>query len=123
MKYSKNGFCKYCGQARVIESDKELTSEQLDAEATWECNCNEALQARARKEYKRNAEMDIDDLFGEEMPEATKFLKSAIPLLAERKIFDLSLNIDGRFKAKLKSTPVGKIKVTKTFSEKWETEN
>lgn len=123
MKYNKTGFCRYCGQAWAIESDKELTEEQLNNEATWKCKCDEAIQDRNRKEYKKTAETDINILFGEEMPEAAEFLKSALPLMVERKVLSLSLDIDGRYKAKMKSTIAGKIKVTKTFSEKWETEN
>jgi len=123
MKFNESGFCRYCGQAWAIESNKELTEEQLNNEATWKCRCDEAVQARTREEYKKTAETDINILFGEEMPEATEFLKSAIPLLVERKVIALSLDIDGRFKAKMKSTVAGKVKVTKTLSEKWETEN
>lgn len=123
MKFNESGFCKFCGQAWAIESDKMLTEEQLNEEATWKCKCAEACQARAREEFKKTAETDIDILFGKEMPEEAEFLKKALPLLVERKIISLSVDIDGRFKAKMRSTVAGKIKVTKTLSEKWETEN
>ena len=123
MKFNESGFCKFCGQAWAVESDKMLTEEQLNEEATWKCKCEEALQARAKEEFKKTAETDIDILFGDEMPETTEFLKKALPMLVERKIISLSVDIDGRFKAKMKSTIAGKVKVTKTLSEKWETEN
>lgn len=126
MKHNQTGFCKYCGQAFAIESDKELKEEQLNKEATWKCNCKEAIHARKVEEYKKTANTNIDVLFGTEEfaeAEAVKFLKSAVPLLAERKILSMTVDLDGRFKAKLTSTVAGKVKVTKTLSEKWETED
>ena len=60
VKFNESGFCKFCGQAWAIESDKMLTEEQLNEEATWKCKCAEACQARAREEYKKTAETDID---------------------------------------------------------------
>ena len=126
MKHNQTGFCRYCGQAFALESDKELTEEQLNKEATWKCNCEEAIHARAVEEYKKTANTSIDVLFGKEEfceESAVEFLRSAVPLLAERKILSVTVDLDGRFKAKLTSTVAGKVKVTKTLSERWETED
>ena len=126
MKYNSTGFCKYCGQAFAIESDKELTEEQLNKEATWKCKCEEAIHARNVEEYKNTAKSSIDILFGQEEfaeEEAVEFLKAATVLLAERKILSVSVDLDGRYKAKMTSTVAGKVKVAKTLSEKWETED
>jgi len=45
MKFNESGFCRYCGQAWAIESNKELTEEQ--AQSLLDCARRSALKEKA----------------------------------------------------------------------------
>lgn len=116
------GACRFCGQIGVVQSEKELTQVQLDEEATWNCKCDEARKMRAQEENYRTATAAVDTLFGD-MEEEAEFLKEACKLLASGTIKTVSVDTGGAVKASLKTTKKGKIRITRSMSEKQEMES
>lgn len=46
---SNIGYCKYCGNGRVVELPEGVSQEALDQEASATCNCYRAMEARKKR--------------------------------------------------------------------------
>ena len=116
------GECKYCGQMRTVQSEKKLTKEQLNEEVTWNCRCDDARAAREREENYRTATTAVETLF-QDMEREAEFLKQACKLLADGTLKSVTVDIGGMVKASVKTTKKGKIRITRSMSEKQEMES
>ena len=47
---SNIGYCKYCGNGRVVELPEGVSQEALDQEASATCNCYRAMEARKKRD-------------------------------------------------------------------------
>ena len=116
------GTCKYCGQISVVKSDKVLTEVELNNEATWNCNCPEAVAVRERELNLRTAKNAVEALF-KDMEKEADFLKMACELLADGTLKSVNIDTGGTVKATLRVTTKGKIRVTRKMSDKQELES
>ena len=116
------GTCKYCGQISVVKSDKVMTKEELNNDATWYCTCEEAVAAREKELNLRTAKDAVDYLF-KDMEKEAGFLKMACELLADGTLKSINMDTGGTVKATLRVTAKGKIKVTRKMSDKQELES
>lgn len=119
----KMGHCRYCGQVRTVFVETEI--EDMDEYATLNCDCAEAT---ARRNYiARVDKLDdkINVLFGNLSPEPVcpqivELLKSAARACSSNALRSVSLNIDGKIKAKVTLTGNDTVKVerkdTNTYS-------
>ena len=78
MEIQRQGFCKYCGQSKIIEADEDMSQEIVDEMVTEDCNCNDAAKARSQKERKEKIEKFVTDHFRDDTRD---FVKDAISLL------------------------------------------
>lgn len=74
----KQGFCKYCGQAKIIDVDEHTPQEVVDEMVTDDCNCNEAAKARSKKERINKIDEFISDHFKDETQD---FVRDAVSLI------------------------------------------
>lgn len=116
------GACKYCGQMGTVQSEKKLTKEQLNEEVTWNCRCAEAKAAREKEENYRTATAAVETLF-KDMEREAEFLKQACKLLADGTLKSVTVDTGGMVKASVKTTKKGKIRITRSMSEKQEMES
>ena len=71
----RQGFCKYCGQSKIIEADEEMSQDLIDDLVTEDCNCDGAAKARSRKNRLRKIEEFVSEHFKDEIQD---FVKDAI---------------------------------------------
>ena len=119
----RTGYCIYCGQAEMLDSYENEDQNILNAEATWNCNCEEAKAARRKKQQEQeeaenrlrridNAIFDIRNLIGEAgTTEVATILCNAVPDLIDGKLKKISISIDSRTSATLLITSQGKVQV------------
>lgn len=81
----QTGACHYCGQVYQFETDGRATEEQLDKWAEEKCDCRDARVKKKRKERAAAAKFEIENLFGEQYPEACRVLKTGIDLITDEK--------------------------------------
>lgn len=115
------GTCIYCGQSMIFEG-VHATQEELDAMATQQCNCTEAMVARKKKQDAEDAERErlrriegalynAENLF-DELPEARELVKRAIPALVDFKLKKVTIS-DGEVTASVWRDANGKVTVEK----------
>lgn len=63
MEIQRQGFCKYCGQSKIIEADEDMSQEIVDEMVTEDCNCDEAAKARSRKNRLEKIEKFVSEHF------------------------------------------------------------
>ncbi len=81
----QTGACHYCGQVYQFETDGRATETQLDKWAEEKCDCIDARIKKKRRERAAEAKFEIENLFGEQHPEACKVLKTGIDLITDEK--------------------------------------
>lgn len=101
MARTKIGYCRYCGNSRMIEepeeSEHELDQTEIDDIATWECECQAAKKARSKEEQRRICIDNIKGMIEEEYPDVAGILTECIPLVQEAAIDKVVFNMpDGR---------------------------
>jgi biotin synthase-like enzyme len=115
------GFCKYCGQAIAIETEKELDQEALDNEASMKCECEAAKVMKKREENRRIGLESVRCLF-EDMPDLAEFLQDGVNIIAENRADSISVDTGMGVQGKLKATKKGTVRVTRIEKEKREME-
>lgn len=92
------GFCNYCSQGRLVDvpDNEEFTQDELNRIATDECECPQAIAHREREDKIERAEYYINNLVPEQEEHAKPLLRAAVPLLIDRMIKKMSINVDGR---------------------------
>lgn len=81
----QTGACHYCGQIYQFETDGRATAEQLDKWAEEKCDCTDARIRKKRRERAAVAKYEIENLFGEQHPEACRVMKTGIDLITDEK--------------------------------------
>lgn len=74
----RQGFCKYCGQSKMIEADEDMSQEIVDEMVTEDCNCDNAAKARSKKQRMEKIENFVNDHFRDDTQD---FVKDAIYLI------------------------------------------
>ncbi|MCM1233525.1 MAG: hypothetical protein NC489_25700 [Ruminococcus flavefaciens] len=60
------GFCKYCGQSRIIEAPEGFSAADLNEQASEECDCDEARRQRERRAKMEAAGAWAQNMFSKE---------------------------------------------------------
>lgn len=74
----RQGFCKYCGQSKMIEAGEDMSQEIVDEMVTEDCNCDGAAKARSRKNRLEKIENFVSEHFSDKTQD---FVKDAISLI------------------------------------------
>lgn len=115
------GACRYCGQTKVIHPLFEISEEEADERATWECDCLEAEEERKKRDRRDRAVAAVKNKFGAAVPEEDQapervvdMMIAAIDAVMEKEAESVTISISKTVKAKISMTGKGAIKVEKT---------
>lgn len=90
----KLGSCYYCHQQRYVMAEDHWTQGQIDRQATWDCDCDEAREIRERRNSIDVVKNYIDESMGEMHPDIRNGIKSLLDPVAAGRIKKVSLRID-----------------------------
>lgn len=116
----REGYCGYCGEARMVEVEEIASQEMINEEVTYNCRCFSATQVREKKEQKENCISNIEEMLNENYPEIAKLFKESIDAIQDNKIKKISVNTHRNQTARISKTKDG-IKVELEKKQKAET--
>ena len=109
------GFCKYCGQSRIIEAPEGFSAADLNEQASDECDCDEARRQRERREKTEAAGMWAKNIFSRENGQL-KTVLCAIRSTFEGSIDYVTVKI-GKRTHKIDTDSDGMIRIRSTFRD------
>lgn len=120
--------CKFCGQfnAKVELSDDMTQSEAVEL-ATLNCDCPAARGYQRKQEQVEKAKAELESLFLEDDEihnikaadsVVVDLLKEAVDLIADDKIYQISVKLTRGGTAEVKATSSGKISVQRSLTLK-----
>lgn len=110
-----SGICKYCHQIRFVEIPEGATPEQANEQATEECDCDEAIRQRERKQRMQAAGEWAKNVFSKETNQLQVVL-CAIRATFEGSIDYVTLKI-GKHTYKVDTDSDGMIRIRTTCRE------
>lgn len=114
------GYCVFCGEARMVEVPEEASQELVDQAATSECMCSRAVMIRERTKQKEACICNIEALLEPKHKEIAEMFKEAIDTIQDAKIKKITVNTYGNKTARISKTKDG-IKVELEQKSKAET--
>lgn len=109
------GFCKYCGQSRIIEAPEGFSAADLNEQASDECECDEARRQRERRAKMEAAGMWAQNMFSKENGQLQVVL-CAIRSTFEGAIDYVTIKI-GKKTHKIDTDSDGMIRIRSTFRD------
>ncbi len=109
------GFCKYCGQSRIIEAPEGFSAADLNEQASDECDCDEARHQRERRAKMEAAGMWAQNMFSKENGQLQTVL-CAIRSTFEGSIDYVTIKI-GKKTHKIDTDSDGMIRIRSTFRD------
>ena len=109
------GFCKYCGQSRIIEAPEGFSTADLNEQASDECDCDEARRQRERRAKMEAAGMWAQNMFSKENGQLQTVL-CAIRSTFEGSIDYVTIKI-GKKTHKIDTDSDGMIRIRSTFRD------
>ena len=109
------GFCKYCGQSRIIEAPEGFSAADLNEQASDECDCDEARRQRERRAKMEAAGMWAQNMFSRENGQLQTVL-CAIRSTFEGSIDYVTIKI-GKKTHKIDTDSDGMIRIRSTLRE------
>lgn len=115
---SNIGYCKYCGNGRVVELPEGVSQEALDQEASATCNCYRAMEARKKETQREVCIAQLGEMLHEKHPEIEEILVSAIDALQEGKFEKITINTGFNKTIRMRMTKDGiKIEIERKMKE------
>lgn len=110
------GFCRFCGQSRVIYTVGEMQQAELDDMATEQCTCAGAEADRREKNRKEKVNKYVQKHFD---PELRNLIYGIIPMVEQKDLLKVTLALpdDRTTNIWLDSDDYLRIKVKKTSEE------
>lgn len=106
MKYI--GYCKFCGNSRMIMKSDKMSEAQLNEQASLECDCEGARAERNILELIQSGEHSLKLIIGKKSEKTAKALIPFVEMIARGKIKKVSINFDGITTASLYTSSSGK---------------
>lgn len=115
------GECKYCKQMKSLNVPDGWNEEDINAEVTRKCDCEEAVAAEEVQRIVTYAEADINRFFEDKGIDAFKdILKASVEQVARKNVMKVLLSSDG-YTATMKRTKSGiSVSLKHTTEEKTE---
>lgn len=115
---SNIGYCKYCGNGRVVELPEGVSQGALDQEASATCSCYRAMEARKKETQKEVCIAQLGEMLHEKHPEIEELLVSGIDALQEGKFEKITINTGFSKTIRMRMTKDGiKIEVERKMKE------
>lgn len=109
------GFCKYCGQSRIVEAPEGFSAADLNEQASDECDCDEARRQRERRAKMEAAGTWAQNMFSREDGQLQTVL-CAIRSTFEGAIDYVTIKI-GKHTHKIDTDSDGMIRIRSTFRD------
>ena len=120
--------CKFCGQSNAkVDLKDGMTEIEADELATLSCDCPDARNYQKRQEQAAKAKIELETLMLNDNEvhnikavdsEAVELLKKAVDLMADDKIYQISIKLTHGGTAEIKATASGKISVQRSLTLK-----
>ena len=115
---SSVGYCKYCGNGRVVELPEGVSQEALDQEASATCNCYKAEEARKKETQKDVCIAQLGEMLHGKHPEIEDILVCAIEPMQEQKFEKITINTGFNKTIRMRMTKDGiKIEIERKMKE------
>lgn len=102
------GYCKYCGNSRIIQATEGMSEEDINNQASYECDCDGAKEERDIQYLISTGEKSLKAIVGKRSKALEKTLMPFIELIARKKIKKISVNLDGITTASIYAASSGK---------------
>lgn len=117
------GYCRYCGQGKLIQTMTGWGEEQLNECATMDCNCEAAQTYQKAAKRKQKAKDRANGLFGQgaEKPlseSVVNMLLVAVDEIEAKHIKAITIDIGHGTRAAIKKTAKENIRVERAESKK-----
>lgn len=103
MKTILDGACRYCGQIKQVEVPANSEMEVVIEAATMGCGCDAAKEYQVITKGKKK----IDELFGEDFPEAAEVMKESVVPIVQGIIKNITVDTGWNVKGKISLKPKG----------------
>lgn len=78
------GYCKYCGNSRIVQKAEHMTEEEINNQASLECNCEGAREERDIQELIDAGRKSLK-LVGKKSGAVERALEPFVELVARKK--------------------------------------
>ena len=114
--------CKFCGQEQTFEGEEGMSAIQQMKKAMMLCDCSAAQSLRRIESSRLKAQDQADELLAdhEELREVVKY---GINQMAESGLVSFTADSGTGYKATVKLTQKGTIKLTVKKEARWEIES
>ena len=106
------GYCKFCGQSRMVED----AAVNVDECATLHCTCEDARKYQYKMQQYEAAKNMIDNYVGADAP-IRGLLLDMVKSLQEKTSLKHSVKLNKRIKMDLSITGDGEIKIKRTITD------
>lgn len=114
--------CRYCGQIHTFECEDSLNDVQQSKKSTSFCDCEAGKQMR-RMESSREKAMDNAEELLEDFEELKAVIQHAIGQMSDSGLVSITADSGSGYKATVKLTQKGTIKLTVKKEARWEMES
>lgn len=114
------GYCKFCGQAYMVEADQDATTEELNELATDKCGCDASARYAWKKSTLEVFAQDLEVVFGKENKEMKDLFADAGKMIMNGKMKALTIKQSDEKTLNLKMKKKG---LCITVTEKSQMEN
>ncbi len=120
---SQTGYCRFCGQAGIIETDGSWTQFDVNEAVTCQCRCDMAKRYIESKERKEKAKNRIIELFGStaERPvddSVIDIMQTVVDVIEAKHMKGITIDIGQGVKAKVSKMAKESIKVERSETSK-----
>lgn len=114
--------CKFCGQVQTFEGPENMSEHEQMRKALTLCDCSAAMTLKRMEASRLKAQDNADELL-KDHDELREVVKFAINQTADNGIVSFTADSGTGYKATVKLTQKGTIKLTVKKEARWEIES
>lgn len=120
---SQTGYCRFCGQARMVHTLTGWSQEDVDEAVTCKCECDAAKKYAESKERIQKAKSRITELFGNtaERPidqDVVTVMLNVVDAIEAKHMKGITIDVGQGVKAKVSKMAKESIKVERSETSK-----
>lgn len=102
------GYCKFCGNSRMVMESESMTEEDLNNQASLECDCEGAKAEREVQYLVSTGKASLNLIIAKKSKKTAEALIPFVELIARGRIKKISINFDGITTASMYTASSGK---------------
>lgn len=102
------GYCKFCGNSRMVMESERMTEEDLNNQASLECDCEGAIAEREVQYLISTGKASLNLIIAKKSKKTAEALIPFVELIARGRIKKISINFDGITTASMYTASSGK---------------